>query len=102
MESIVDWLEAHQLPCYYKQTLGVECLGCGMQTSLILLLRGNFIDSFIAYPPLIPVVLMIVFLIAHLIFKFNNGAKFLKLWFVFTLSVMIISYIIKHFNHFNI
>ncbi len=99
MEGIIEWLEAHQMPCYYKKILGVDCLGCGMQSAIIHLLNGNFIESFKAYPALIPVIFLLIFLILHLVFKFRKGAYILKISFIFTVSVMLISYLIKIINH---
>lgn len=97
MQRIIEWLEAHQMPCYYKKIFGVECLGCGMQTAIILLLKGQVIESIKTYPALLPIIFMTVFLLLHLIFKFRKGAVILKFSFIFTVSIMVISYIIKHF-----
>lgn len=98
MEALIKWLEAHQLPCYYKKILGFECLGCGMQTAFILLLKGEFIESLQAYPALLPVLFMLVFLVLHLIFKFKKGALILKFSFIFTITVMIVNYVIHVVN----
>lgn len=98
MEALIDWLEAHQLPCYYKKIMGIECLGCGMQSAFILLLKGQFIESLQTYPALLPVLFMLVFLALHLVFKFRKGARILKFSFIFTLAVMVINYIIHLVN----
>ncbi|MCF8379104.1 MAG: DUF2752 domain-containing protein [Bacteroidales bacterium] len=92
---MITWLEAHQLPCYYKKFLGIECLGCGMQTAFILLLKGEFIESFKTYPALIPIILLFSFLILHLIFRFRRGAFVLKISFIFTITIMVLNYIFK-------
>ena len=97
MQQLINWLESHQLPCYYKQLLGIECLGCGMQTAFMLLLKGELIESLKTYPALIPVMFLFSFLILHIIFKFRKGAVVLKISFIFTVSIMVLSYIIKHF-----
>ena len=97
MQQLINWLESHQLPCYYKKLLGIECLGCGMQTAFILLLKGELIESLKTYPALIPVMFLFSFLILHIIFKFRKGAVVLKISFIFTVSIMVLSYIIKHF-----
>jgi hypothetical protein len=94
MERLIAWLEAHQLPCFYKHYLGFECFGCGMQTAFILLLKGEFIESLKAYPALLPTVFLIAFLILHLIFKFKRGASILKYTFIFTVAIMVVSYVI--------
>jgi hypothetical protein len=98
MQRLIEWLEAHQLPCYYKKFLGIECLGCGMQTALLFLLKGEFIESLKVFPALIPIMILIIYLILHLIFKFRNGARILKIWLIFTLAIMIASYILKLFT----
>jgi hypothetical protein len=93
MEKLIQWLESHQLPCYYKKFLGVECLGCGMQSAFILLLKGEFIESFLTYPALFPVMFMVLYLLLHLIFKFKKGARVLKISFIFTLMIMVLGYL---------
>ena len=99
MDRIIEWLESHQLPCYYKQLLGIECLGCGMQSAFILLLKGEFIESVKTYPALFPVLFLILYLILHLIFNFRRGARVLKISFIFTITIMIVSYIIDLSTH---
>jgi len=93
--SFTDWIERNMLPCFYKKYLGIDCPGCGMQRALIELLKGNFINSLKAYPALLPTIFLIVYLILHLILKFEKGAFVLKISFIFTVSIIIIHYIIK-------
>jgi hypothetical protein len=99
MSSLVRWLESHQSPCSWKSMLGVECPGCGMQTALIDLLKGDLAASLKAFPALIPMILMILFLLLHLVFKFPKGAFILKFLFIFTSSIMMIGYMIRVFYH---
>lgn len=96
MRSIIEWLEANQIPCYFKKTFGFECLGCGLQSSFILLLKGEFYNSFITYPALIPVLFLLVFFVIHLFLKFKKGKYILKISLIFTLSIQVISYVIRH------
>ncbi len=95
MNKIIQWLESHMTSCFYKKYLGVECPGCGMQRSFIELLKGNLLESLKIYPALIPTIILILFLILHLIFKFKKGADILKYLFIFVVSIMVINYIIK-------
>ncbi len=99
MQQLIEWLEAHQLPCYYKQFLGIECMGCGMQTAFILLLKGEFMESLKTYPALIPVMFLVILLALHLVFKFRKGALVLKISFIFTVTIMVVSYVIKLAGH---
>lgn len=75
--------------------LGMNCLGCGLQRSFVLLLKGNLAESFLMYPALIPMLFMMSFLIAHLIFKFKNGAKTLQYFYILNIILIITNFIIK-------
>lgn len=66
-----------------------------MQSAFIELLKGNFIESLKEYPALIPFILIIIFLILHLIYKFKNGALIIKISFIFTSAIIVINYIYK-------
>ena len=94
-EKFIHWLESPQQACFYKKFIGVECPGCGMQRSFIELLKGNFTDSFILFPALIPTILLVTFLFLHLIFRFKNGANALKYFFIINTSIVVLSYIYK-------
>ncbi len=83
------------MPCFYKQISGLDCPGCGMQRSFIELLKGDLTASFKMYPALIPVLLTLSLTAAHLFFKFKNGAAVVKYSFIVTISIVVISYIIK-------
>ncbi len=95
MQSIINWLESHQMPCFYKQSLGIDCPGCGMQTAFILLLKGNIIESFQSYPALLPIMFMIMYLILHLKLNFKKGATVLKISFIFTVAIIVVNYVLK-------
>ena len=93
--SIAGWLERNSLPCFYKKYLGIECPGCGMQRAIIELLRGNFIESLKAYPALVPTIFLLAYLVLHIILKFEKGALILKISFIFTVSIIVINFILK-------
>jgi hypothetical protein len=99
MEPVVKWLEAHQGTCSWKQYLGIECPGCGIQTALIQLLKGELVSSLVTFPALIPMMLMLAFLAFHLVVNLPKGALILKILFIFTSSIMILSYSLKLFIH---
>lgn len=93
--SLISWLEEHMQPCPYKKYLDIDCMGCGMQRSFIELLKGNILESFYLYPALIPMILMVLFLVIHLIFKFKNGGTLLKYFFIFNVSIVVINFVFK-------
>lgn len=91
----LDWLEHHLLPCPTKYFFGVECPGCGMQRAIIELLRGNLVESIKLYPPLIPMLLMLVVLIINLKVNSVVWQKVLKIFFIANVAIILINYIFK-------
>ena len=98
MSYIIDWLEQNLQACPIKERFGFDCLGCGAQTALIQLLKGNFVDSFIIYPGLVPIILLFVLFFMQIVFKSRIIYKVLKIWFIFTVFIIVIGYIIKLIN----
>ncbi|HET6990424.1 MAG TPA: DUF2752 domain-containing protein, partial [Bacteroidia bacterium] len=79
---------------------GIDCPGCGLQRSFLELLQGNIRESFFLYPALFPILITFIFLAVHLKFRLPNGAKILTGLFIFSATVIMISYILKqvHFH----
>lgn len=102
MREIIAWLESHQISCFYKRFLGVPCPGCGLQTSFIELLKGNLLNSLEAFPLLIPIMFLFVFVVLHLIIKFSFGAKLIKISAIFVGILLALNYlftIYKFYHH---
>ena len=95
MQSIIHWLETHQLPCMFKAVTHFECPGCGMQRSFILLIKGDMAASFTRYPALVTILFLFVFLLIHLIFNIKNGAAVLKYTYIFCAGIIMVSYIYR-------
>ncbi len=93
--NIITWLENHQLPCMFKAVTHVDCPGCGIQRSFVLLIRGEITASFLMYPALIPILLLFLFLGVQLIARFSKGATVLKYGYLFCAGVILVSYIYK-------
>ena len=74
---------------------GINCPGCGMQRSFIELMKGNFFISLKLYPALLPVLFTLLLTVAHLFFKFKNGASAITYSFIATTSIIIINYIVN-------
>jgi hypothetical protein len=92
---VITWLQKHMLPCAYKYFFGIDCPACGAQRSLLLLMQGNFAESFRMYPPLIFLLLLVFFAVAYLIFPKKIKAKFLKQYAVFVLMIIAANYTYK-------
>jgi hypothetical protein len=95
MDRLINWLEAHQNSCPFKEHFGIDCPGCGLQRSIIELLKGNIMESIILYPALLPILTMFSFLALHLLFRFRHGALILKIMFIFNISLIALNYIYK-------
>lgn len=98
LSEIANWLEQNMGSCMYHKMFGIQCPGCGMQRAFIELLRGNFIESFKLYPPLLPIMFMMLLLLIHIVFKLKRGADYLKYSFIFTTLIIVANYIIKVIN----
>jgi len=97
LSTLIEWLEEHMLPCIYKKYLGFDCPGCGIQRSLISLLKGDFAESFELYPPLIFVLLLLIVLALQLIFDLRHGVLILKIMLIVTSLVMLLNFVYKFF-----
>ena len=97
--SLVDWLSQHLLSCPLKSNFGIDCPGCGLQRSIIALLKGNIIESFKFYPATMPLIFLICFTLVHLKVDFKFGAQFIKLMFIGIAVIILINYIYKIYNH---
>lgn len=92
---MIQWLEEHMMSCYYVEHFGVHCPGCGFQRSLILLLKGEVWESIKMFPPLLPTLFLVTFLIIHLIKKYERGGTILKRSFILVVLLMVVNFFMK-------
>jgi hypothetical protein len=92
--GLISFLEENLLSCQWKN-MGIECMGCGFQRSVIYLLKGQFLNAFKTYPAIFTLLLMMVFLGFHLKFNYAKGHKILLWLFLTNLSIILINYILK-------
>lgn len=91
--SIIRFAETHLLACPSRKYLHLQCPGCGLQRSLIALLRGDISDSFIVYPATIPILLLLVFLVLHLKFRYATGAFVIRGMYIFCAAIILVHYL---------
>jgi hypothetical protein len=92
----INWLQNHLLPCPFKYITGIDCPGCGFQRAVLKLIQGNFHQSFIIYPAAIPLLAFFAYGLADKYFKLDTSKNAVKkTFFVFTGSIILISYGIK-------
>lgn len=92
--GFINFLEENLLSCQWKY-MGVECMGCGFQRSVIYLLKGEFVNAFKTYPAIYTLIFMMLFLGLHLKFNFTNGHKILLRLFILNLIIIAVNYIFK-------
>lgn len=97
--GFTGWLEGRLLTCPSKKWLAIDCPGCGLQRSLLALLKGDMVLSWKLYPPTMFIIITMVMLVLHLVFQFRRGAALLKTLFIITVFIIAANYIYKIVNH---
>jgi hypothetical protein len=93
--NMINWLEHHLFSCFFKSLFWVECPGCGMQRSLIALLKGNIVESIHYHVALIPFIITILFLVIQLRVKHVDGGRWVMWAFIVTSGITILQFIIR-------
>ncbi len=83
------------LPCINKKIFGVDCLGCGMQRSIALLFKGEFVAAFYMYPAIYPLLLLLIFLGFNFYYKPKYGQIIKTGLMITSVLTIIVSYVIK-------
>ena len=88
-------MDGFLLPCPFKHLTGLDCPGCGFQRAAIALIQGNLQKSLVLYPPLIPLLIMLVIVLVSKTRGKPLNVKTVKIMYLITGSVIMISYIFK-------
>ena len=92
---MLSWFENHMLPCAWKSLLGIDCPACGLQRSCIQLMKGNFRESLVLYPPLPAVLLLLVFSGIYLLNRQAISKKFFASYSWIVLAIVFMNYVVK-------
>jgi len=93
--TIIEWLESNMLPCYFKYFFGIDCPGCGLQRSIILLLEGNIWDSVMMYPALLPILFVLLLHFTNKKISYNGQAIFFKITVWVVASIIAVNFLYK-------
>lgn len=88
-------MEEFLLPCLNKQLFGFDCLGCGAQRALVLVLKGKFSSAFKMYPAIYTILLLLIFLISNLFIKFRGDWYVKAGLIILNAFIIIIAYFYK-------
>lgn len=95
-------LEKYMLPCLNKTLFGLDCLGCGIQRSLVHLINGEFVEAFKIYPAIYTLLLFALFALLNLKLKFKNSRKIMITFATINVLIVVVSYFIKMKHIFTI
>jgi len=87
--------EEYMLPCLNKTLFGVECMGCGIQRSVVLLFQGEFIAAFYMYPAIYTLIFLFAFIGFNYFKKFKSGTKIITILAILNIAIIIINYLLK-------
>ena len=90
--------EDYMIPCLNKKLFGFECLGCGLQRSLVLLWQGDFIEAFKMYPAIFTLIPLFIIIGINIFYKFKYSNKIINVLAIISVTTIIINYIIKLIN----
>lgn len=88
-------LEDFMLPCFNKQIFGFDCMGCGLQRSVVLIYQGELLAAFKMYPAVYPLIMLFIFIGLNIFFKFQHSNKIINTLAIVTISVIIGSFTLK-------
>jgi len=83
------------LPCLNKKLFGVDCLGCGLQRSVLHVLKGEFGEAFKMYPAIFTLIILALFILVNWKYSFKNGRKIILTLATINILIIVVSYIIK-------
>jgi hypothetical protein len=90
-----EWLLRYLIPCPFKKITGLDCPGCGFQRSVIALLQGDLVQSFIYYPATCLLLSSLLYIALNYKFQFTNYHSVKKWMFIASALVIMSSYFIK-------
>jgi hypothetical protein len=91
-------LEDFMIPCLSKKLFGLDCPGCGMQRSVVLLFEGDFSSAFQMFPAIFTTIILFIFIGLHFIDKTRNYSKLIIPFAVLNAAIMIVAYFYKLTN----
>lgn len=83
------------IPCMSKKLFGMDCMGCGIQRAIALLLEGEFTAAFYMYPAIYTLLLFFFFAGLSFVDTSRNYHKAIVTFGIITALLMVVSYFYK-------
>ncbi len=87
--------EDYMLPCPNKKFFGIDCPGCGLQRSVVMVSKGEFNNAFHMFPAVYTTILLVIAVFFHFILKKKATTKIILVLAVINVIIIIIAYILK-------
>jgi len=88
-------LKDYMLPCFSKQLFGMDCPGCGLQRSVLLLFNGEFFAAFKMYPAIYTLIALFVVIIINQVISIKYGSKLIIGLSISSVALILINFIFK-------
>ncbi|MGK4568732.1 DUF2752 domain-containing protein [Flavobacterium sp. 3HN19-14] len=92
-------IERYMLPCMNKAIFGVDCPGCGLQRSLLMVCNGEFINAFHMFPAVYTTILFFASIGMNFIDKSRDYHKIIITLAIANGIIMLAAYLYKILNH---
>lgn len=89
--NIQDYL----LPCLNKHLFGFDCPGCGIQRSLIHVIKGEFTEAFYLYPAIFTLIFLLFVILINKKIKLKHASKIILTLSLINVFIITVSYLIK-------
>lgn len=94
-QNFIIWLEKRQVACHFYTQYNIECPGCGFQSALIALLKGNFIESIKLYPALLPLIFLCLSIASRIKFRSKWTILSNRIFAILSCLLILINYLSK-------
>lgn len=94
---MLEWLQNNAPGCMFKSLFGIDCPGCGMTRAFFALIRGDFAESIVYNPALIPFLITITAVLFQLKIKHPKGGVFVMWLFIITSLIAMINFGVKQY-----
>ena len=83
------------LPCLNKKIFGIDCMGCGLQRSVVLLAQGEFTAAFKMYPAIYTLVFFLFIVIYNVLKPFQYANKTMTVLAILNVIIIVANFIYK-------
>lgn len=91
-------VEKYMLPCLSKWLFGIDCPGCGLQRSILLLAKGQVSDAFQMYPAVFTTIIFFMSVVLHFIDQKRNYQQLMIISAIVNVIFMLFAYFYKIFS----